>query len=143
MLRAVGALVLIVFLSWPAARAEEIAELNSRCSTMPAGPIEVDGSRASDAEMRAMRDEVQSFVNAAQDYITCVTLYADSDKKTLTAPEKQKLLKIVAQVADEKEEVGCTFQKQLDLYNRKHDLVPVEFDEICVARFARGAEGGK
>ena len=86
--------------------------------------------------MKAVRDEVQSFVDVAQDYISCVSLYSETDTKNLKPQDKQKLLAIIAQVADEKEDVGCGFQKQLDAYNRKHGLKPVEFDQVCVDRFA-------
>jgi hypothetical protein len=116
--------------------------LSSRCSSQPTGTLQVDGKTASEAQMKAVRDEVQTFVNVAQDYISCVSLYADSASKTLSPPDKQKLLNIIAQVADEKEEVGCGFQQELDAYNKKHGLKPVEFDQVCLDRFARAGTGG-
>ena len=118
------------------AQAADVADLSSRCSSQPSGTLTIDGSKATDAEMRAVREEVQTFVNVAQDYISCVSLYAEASKKTLSPADKQKLLNIVAQVADEKEEVGCNFQRQLDVYNKKHGLAAVEFDQICLDRFA-------
>lgn len=142
MLRLISALAFAVALIAPA-HAAEVADLSSRCSSQPSGTLTIDGNKATEDQMRAVREEVQTFVNVAQDYISCVSLYAEASKKTLTPADKQKLVNIIAQVADEKEEVGCNFQKQLDLYNKKHGLGPVEFDQICVDRFAaeRAAAG--
>jgi hypothetical protein len=136
MLRLISGLAFVLALIVPA-HAESIGDLKDRCSAQPMGTLEVDGSKATAEEMKAVREEVQTFVNVAQDYISCVSLYANAETKTLSAADKQKLLNIVAQVADEKEEVGCSFQKQLDIYNKKHNLPGVEFDQICLDRFAR------
>ena len=138
MLRLVFGLAFALAIFAPA-QAADVAGLSGRCSSQPSGTLQVDGSKATEAEMKAVREEVQSFVNVAQDYISCVSLYAEADKKTLTPADKQKLLNIVAQVADEKEEVGCGFQKQLDIFNKKHGLAGVEFDQVCLDRFARAA----
>jgi hypothetical protein len=136
MLRLISGLAFVLAMIAPA-HAADVAGLSDRCSAQPMGTLEVDGNKATEAQMKAVRDEVQTFVNVAQDYISCVSLYADAASKTLSASDKQKLLNIVAQVADEKEEVGCGFQKQLDFYNKKHGLKPVDFDQICLDRFAR------
>jgi hypothetical protein len=136
MLRLVSGLAFILALIVPA-HAESIADLKDRCSAQPTGTLEIDGATATAEQMKAVREEVQTFVNVAQDYISCVSLYANAETKTLSAGDKQKLLNVVAQVADEKEEVGCNFQKQLDVYNKKHNLPGVEFDQICLDRFAR------
>jgi len=138
MLRLISGLAFILALIAPA-HAGSIADLKDRCSAQPMGTLEIDGAKATEAQMKAVREEVQTFVNVAQDYISCVSLYADAESKTLSAGDKQKLLNIIAQVADEKEEVGYGFQKQLDIYNKKHNLPGVEFDQICVERFARAA----
>ena len=135
MLRFVSALAFAALMIVPA-HATEIADLSSRCSSQPMGTLQVDGATATEAQMTAVHDEVQSFVDVAQDYISCVSLYSETDTKNLKPQDKQKLLAIIAQVADEKEDVGCGFQKQLDAYNRKHGLKPVEFDQVCVDRFA-------
>ncbi len=87
--------------------------------------------------MKALRGEVQAFVNTAQEYISCVSLYADSAAKKLSEQDTKSLMKIITQIADEKEEVGCGFQKELDVYNRKHGLKPVDFDQVCIERFAK------
>ena len=139
MLRLASGLVLVMAMIAPAHA--EVADLASRCSSQPMGTLAIDGSKATEAQMKAVRDEVQTFVNVAQDYISCVSLYAEASSKTLSPADKQKLLNIVAQVADEKEEVGCGFQKQLDVYNKKHGLKPVEFDQVCLDRFARAGTG--
>jgi hypothetical protein len=136
MLRLISGLAFALALITPA-QAASVSDLKDRCSAQPMGTLEIDGSKATEAQMKAVREEVQTFVSVAQDYISCVSLYADAESKTLPAPDKQKLLNIIAQVADEKEEVGCGFQKQLDIYNRKHNLPGVEFDQICIDRFAR------
>ena len=138
MLRLISGLAFILALIVPA-HAASIADLKDRCSAQPMGTLEIDGAKATAEQMKAVREEVQTFVNVAQDYISCVSLYADAESKTLSAGDKQKLLNIIAQVADEKEEVGCGFQKQLDVYNKKHNLPGVEFDQICIDRFARAA----
>lgn len=141
MLRLVSGLAFALVMIAPA-HAADVAELSSRCSSQPFGTLTVDGAKATEAQMRAVREEVQAFVNVAQDYISCVSLYADASQKTLTPADKQKLLNIISQVADEKEEVGCNFQKQLDIYNKKHGLKPVEFDQICIDRFAAEVKPG-
>lgn len=137
MLRFLPALAL-AFALLPSTHAAEIGELSSRCSSQPTGAQPVDGTTATEAQMRSMRDEVQTFVDASQQFIDCVTLYADSeDGKKLSTGDKQRLAKLITQVADEKEEVGCDFQKQLDAYNRRNGLKPVEFDQVCIDRFAK------
>ena len=141
MLRLISGLAFALIMIAPA-HAADVADLSNRCSSQPSGTLSVDGSKATEAQMKAVREEVQTFVNVAQDYISCVSLYAEASKKTLTPADKQKLVSIIAQVADEKEEVGCNFQKQLDIYNKKHGLAAVEFDQICLDRFASEAKPG-
>jgi hypothetical protein len=136
MLRLISSLAFIVALVAPA-QAAGIADLKESCSAQPIGTLMVDGSKASEAQMKAVRDEVQAFVDVAQDYISCVSLYANAQSKTLSASDKQKIVQILARVADEKEEVGCGFQRELNIYNKKHNLPGVEFDQICIDRFAR------
>lgn len=114
----------------------DIPKLSDSCSIQPSGTQEVDGANATEGQMKAARQDVQTFVDAAQEYITCVSLYIESTKK-LPPPDRQRLVGVIAQVADEKEAVGCAFQKELDVYNRKHGLDAVEFDPVCVDRFAR------
>jgi len=135
MLRFFSALAFAVAMLVPA-HATEVADLSSRCSAQPTGTLQVDGAKATEEQMKAVRAEVEAFMSTAQDYISCVSLYSEGDAKTLSPQDKQKLMGIIARVADEKEEVGCGFQKQLDIYNRKHGLKPVEFDQICIDRFA-------
>jgi hypothetical protein len=139
MLRLASGLVFVVAMIAPAHA--DVADLSSRCSSQPSGTLQIDGAKATAEQMKAVREEVQAFMGVAQDYVSCVSLYAEASSKTLTPADKQKLLNIIAQVADEKEEVGCGFQKQLDVYNRKHKLKPVEFDQICLDRFARQGTG--
>jgi hypothetical protein len=141
MLRLVTGLALVLAFMAPA-RADEVSGLRDRCSARPSGTLQVDGAKATEAQMKAVRDEVAQFMTAADDYVACVSLYANADAKTLSPADKQKLLNIVGQVVDEKEEVGCGFQKQLDVYNKAHKLPGVEFDQICLDRFARTGSGG-
>ncbi len=140
MLRFISALAFLAVAITPS-HAADVAGLNGSCSAQPNGTLVVDGNKASEAQMKAVRAEVEAYMNAAQDYISCVSLYsaADENKKTLSPADKQKLLKIISQVADEREEVGCGFQKQLDVYNKKHGLAGVDFDQVCLDRFAKEA----
>jgi hypothetical protein len=139
MLRFACGLAFAIVMILPAHTAE-VRDLSSNCSAQPDGPLPLDGATATEAQMKALRGEVQTFVNTAQDYVTCVSLYAES-VKNLSEQDRNKLVKIIAQVVDEKEEVGCGFQKQLDVYNRKHGLKPVEFDQVCIERFAKQGTG--
>jgi hypothetical protein len=140
MLRFISGLAFSLVIILPA-HAAEVGELSSNCSAEPSGPLPIDGMTATEEQMKSLRAEVQAFVNAAQEYISCVSLYSDSAAKKLSQQDTKRLAKIIDQVADEKEEVGCGFQKELDVYNRKHGLKPVDFDQVCVERFARQGIG--
>ena len=80
MLRFFSGLAFAVAMLVPA-HATEVADLSSRCSAQPMGTLQVDGAKATEEQMKAVRAEVEAFMNTAQDYISCVGLYSEGDSK--------------------------------------------------------------
>jgi hypothetical protein len=93
----------------------------------PLPPVAVDGSMASEAQMKSAHDDVMSFIKSSDDYQEC--LNADLTAQKLQAKKDKKPLdpSATAGVADKlqknqaiKEKVGGEYNTAVAAYKAKH-----------------------
>jgi hypothetical protein len=99
------------------------------CGSAPIPPAAVDGSKATEAQLKDARDDVMNFMKASDDYQSCVL--ADLDRQKVAAakakdpkPLDQSIVdganKKVANNQKDKEKVGAEFNAAVHAYKAAH-----------------------
>jgi hypothetical protein len=99
------------------------------CGGAPIAPAAVDGSKATEAQMKDARDDVTNFMKASDDYQTCVLADLDRQKAAAAKAKDPKPLdqgiidganKRVANNQRDKEKVGAEFNAAVHAYKAAH-----------------------
>jgi hypothetical protein len=99
------------------------------CGGAPIAPAAVDGSKATESQMKDARDDVTNFMKASDDYQTCVLADLDRQKAAAAKAKDPKPLdqgiidganKRVANNQRDKEKVGAEFNAAVHAYKAAH-----------------------
>jgi cephalosporin-C deacetylase-like acetyl esterase len=102
---------------------------SSDCGSTPYAPAAVDGSKATEAQMKDAHDDVVNFIKSSDDYQAC--LYSDLDKQKAAAakaktpaPLDQGIIDgVTSKVAANqktKEKVGAEYNAAVHAYKAAH-----------------------
>jgi hypothetical protein len=99
------------------------------CGGAPIAPAAVDGSKATESQMKDARDDITNFMKASDDYQTCVLADLDRQKAAAAKAKDPKPLdqgiidganKRVANNQRDKEKVGAEFNAAVHAYKAAH-----------------------
>ena len=89
-----------------------------RCQA-PFGPVVPDGATATQAQMRAARAEVLTFIKDSDTFQECLVRVMDDPKEEMKEPQKKATLKKMDANQREKEEVAAAFNTALKAFKAR------------------------
>jgi hypothetical protein len=97
-------------------------EMDEKCGAAPYGLVDLDGKKASKAEMEEAKFQVTSFITQVDVYQECMLKLATALNERLTDNDRRIMGLAIAQSQDEKEAVGAAFNNAVCEYNHVHKI---------------------